>query len=194
MASVGGIAATGAILSQLPAAFPIPILVVQHRSSEKPSRLAEILQRSTELSVKRATEGESLEPGVVYIAPPDRHLVVTEHHELAFVDGERIKHMRSAGDPLFVSAAEVFGPGVVAVVLTGMDSNGSQGVVAVKRAGGTVLAQDRATSEWFQMPEAAIATGCVDKVLPIREIGTELLRLAIIGHDKIKRARDPVQR
>ena len=184
VASVGGVAAAGAILSQLPAAFPIPILLVQHRSSEKPNYLADVLQRSTELQVKRAVEGEKLVPGFVYVAPPTRHLIVTKQHTLGFTNGQtRIKHVLSAGDPLFTSAAAAFGTGVVAVVLTGMDSNGSRGVVQVKRSGGVVLAQDRATSEWFQMPEAAIATGCVDKVLPIREIGTELMRLAITGHD-----------
>lgn len=184
VASVGGVAATGAILSQLPAAFPIPILLVQHRSSEQPNYLAQVLQRSTELKVKRAAEGDELVPGVVYVAPPTRHLVVTKKHTLGFLNGEtRIKRVLSAGDPLFTTAAEVFGNGVVAVVLTGMDSNGSKGVVQVKQSGGVVLAQDRATSEWFQMPEAAIATGCVDKVLPIREIGTELMRLAITGHN-----------
>lgn len=186
VASVGGVAAAGAILSQLPAAFPIPILLVQHRSSEKPSYLAEVLQRSTELHVKRAVEGEEFLPGVVYIAPPNRHLTVTKRHTLAFTDGKtRVRHVLSAGDPLFTSAADAFGTGVIAVVLTGMDANGSRGVVQVKRCGGVVLAQDRATSEWFQMPEAAIATGCVDKVLPIREIGTELMRLAITGHNKV---------
>ena len=184
VASVGGVAAAGAILSQLPAGFPIPILLVQHRSSEKPNYLAEVLQRSTELTVKRAVEGQKLEPGFVYVAPPTRHLIITKQHTLGFLNGEtRIKRVLSAGDPLFTTAADVFGTGVVAVVLTGMDSNGSMGVVQVKRSGGVVLAQDKATSEWFQMPQAAIATGCVDKVLPIREIGTELMRLAITGHD-----------
>jgi two-component system chemotaxis response regulator CheB len=95
--------------------------------------------------------------------------------------GKRIKYLLSAGDPLFVSAARVYGSGVIAVVLTGMSANGATGVTSVKRLGGLVIAQNKATSESFTMPEAAIATGCVDAVLPLEEIGPQILALTRLG-------------
>lgn len=178
VASVGGISALSTLLSSLPAEFPIPLLIVQHRSTAAPSVLAAILKRTTALHVKIAEADEVPVAGWVYLAPPDRHLVVTPAHSLALADGRRVRHLLSAGDPLFASAARAYGSGVIAVVLTGTDGDGARGAVDVKRAGGTVLAQDEATSQSFAMPQAAIATGCVDMVLPISKIGPALVRLA----------------
>jgi two-component system chemotaxis response regulator CheB len=89
----------------------------------------------------------------------------------------KIHHLNSSANPLFESAAKILGPGVVAVVLTGGDSDGTDGVQEVKAAGGTVIVQDEASSQCFSMPESAIRTGAVDYILPIEKIGPALVRL-----------------
>jgi two-component system, chemotaxis family, protein-glutamate methylesterase/glutaminase len=178
VASIGGIPALSTLLASLPQDFSIPVFIVQHRSTGRPSLLVSILKRSTALNVREAQEGETPVAGSVYVAPPDHHLLITKSHRLALTDGLRIRHLLSAGDPLFTSAAETYGSGVIAVVLTGTDADGAKGAADVKRAGGTVLVQDKATSEAFAMPAAAIATGCVDLILPITQIGPTLVRLA----------------
>lgn len=181
VASIGGIQAVATVLSTLPADFPIPVVVVQHRSTGKPSLLTQVLRRSTTLKIKTAEYGDKPQPGTVYIAPPDRHVVITPERTIELRGGKRIKHLLSAGDPLFTTAAQAYGSGVIAVVLTGLDSNGAAGVVEVKKAGGIVIAQDQATSEAFAMPQAAIATGSVDAILPIQDIGPQLVGLAKLG-------------
>jgi two-component system chemotaxis response regulator CheB len=178
VASAGGIAAIGQVLRALPHDFPLPVVVVQHRSPLVRSTLDTTLARHTPLKVKFAEPGEEPRPGIVYIAPADHHLVIAGDRTLRFTDGTRVRHVLSSANPLFASAARVFGPGVIAVVLTGYDSDGTDGVQAVKRYGGTVIAQDRATSEAFEMPHAAIGTGDVDLVLPLHDIAPALVRLA----------------
>jgi two-component system chemotaxis response regulator CheB len=176
-ASLGGVSAIRAVLADLPASFPVPIVVVQHRTSRQPNALARVLGYHSKLRVADVIPDELLEPGTVYVAPPDRHVLVTSAHRFAFMEGQRIKHVLSSANPLFESAAANYGDSVVAVVLTGTDSDASEGARAVKDAGGCVIAQDASTSESFQMPSAAIATGAVDAVLPLNEIGPALTRL-----------------
>lgn len=179
-ASVGGVSALQKILGGLPADFPLPILVVQHRSARMPNLLARVLGRRSALSVKTAEYGEALAPGTVYLAPPQEHLIVRRDGSLSMVDGHKIRHLRSSANPLFASAAQVFGPGVIAVVLTGGDRDATDGVQTVKQRGGIVIAQDEPSSVLFSMPHSAIETGCVDAILPLHEIATELQRLARI--------------
>ena len=180
-ASVGGIQALREILSHLPADYPIPIAIVQHRTSQSPDRLPHVLSRWTRLPVARALEGEHINPGRVYLAPPSTHLIIQPDRSFGFVDGRKIHHVRSSADPLMMSAAAHLGPRVLAIVLTGGDADAREGVKAVKAAGGTVIAQDEASSQCFGMPGAAIRTGVVDYILPLPEIGPMLLRLACQG-------------
>jgi two-component system chemotaxis response regulator CheB len=154
---------------------------VQHRSPVGPSLLPRILARRTPLAVKLASEGEELRPGTVYLAPADQHLVIEARRRLAFTDGRRIRFVRSSANPLLESAAEVLGGRVIAVVLTGGGADATDGVQAVKAAGGVVIAQDRATSQVFGMPRSAIETGAVDYVLPLDEIAPTLRRLVGAG-------------
>lgn len=177
VASAGGLKAMEAILESLPADFPVPIALVQHRATTMPDTLARVLSRHTELAVKLADDGESLQPGTVYVARPDLHLVVDDRRTLHHVDGHKVRHVLSSGNMLFESAAAALGPRAIAVVLSGYNSDGTDGVQAVKRAGGIVLAQDEASAQVFLMPRSAVATGCVDKVLPADAIGAELVRL-----------------
>jgi len=180
-ASAGGIAALKNVLGALPADFPVPVAVVQHRPVEQPNLLAQVLRHFTPLKVKTAEQGERLKPGTVYLAPPDLHLLIRKYGFCKLVDGTKIRHLRSSANPLFTSAAEVFGKRVIAVVLTGGDRDATDGVQSVKNQGGTVITQDEETSAAFGMPRSAIETGCVDEVLPLGEIGPTLLRLVTTG-------------
>lgn len=176
-ASAGGIKAVSTILSNLPANFATPIAMVQHLNQNHPSCLAYILNQRTPLLVKQAADLDILTPGVVYVAPPNWHLVVNADATLSLSDAEKVRHVRPAADILFESAANSFQERLIAVVLTGMDGDGTDGVIAVKRAGGKVIAQDEATSQFFSMPFNAINTGCVDFILPLEEIAFNLLKL-----------------
>jgi two-component system, chemotaxis family, protein-glutamate methylesterase/glutaminase len=175
--SAGGFSPLQEILGNLPASLQAAVVVVSHRSSQPPYLLARILSRSTALRVKDVEEGEPMQCGTVYLAPPDRHLAVAPDQTFSLSDGRRISYVRSSANPLFESAGRFLGPNAIAVVLSGTGADGTDGVQAVKSAGGTVIVQDRASARYFAMPSAAIATGAVDLVLPAREIAPTLLRL-----------------
>lgn len=170
-------AALSQVLSGLPADFPSPILVVQHLDRHHKSWMAEILTRRVRLDVRQAQGGEVARPGTVYIAPPDRHLLVNPQGVLSLSDAALVRYVRPSADLLFSSLAASFGAQVIAVVLSGTGQDGADGVRDVKQEGGTVIAQDEASSEFFGMPGAAIHTGAVDRVLPLREIAGYLVEL-----------------
>jgi two-component system, chemotaxis family, protein-glutamate methylesterase/glutaminase len=121
--------------------------------------------------------GDRIVPGVVYVARPDLHLLVTPDCRFEYRDGHRIKFVRSSANPLFESAARVFDGRPVAVVLTGGGSDATDGVQSVRAASGTVIVQDQATSEHWSMPESAIRSGAVDLVLPLDAIAPALAAL-----------------
>jgi two-component system, chemotaxis family, protein-glutamate methylesterase/glutaminase len=178
-ASVGGLNALSVILSGLPADFPAAIAIVMHLAPDRETMLAELLSRRTALAVKQAQTGDHLCPASVFIAPPNHHLSVGEggRLELSSASAEKVHHARPSAEPLFASAAEMFGPRAIAVVLTGGDGDGSFGVQIIKEHGGQVIAQDRPTSENFSMPETSIRTGEVDFILPLNEIAPKLIEL-----------------
>lgn len=180
-ASAGGLNAVSHLLAGLPEDFPAAVVLVQHLDPRRPSLMAEILGRRTRLQVRQAREGERIEPGTALVAPPDRHLLVQRDGTLALTRSEQVHFLRPSADLLFESVAAGFGDRAIAVVLTGTGSDGATGVRAVKRTGGTVIAQDNATSEHHGMPEAAIATGCVDLILPLDEIAPALVSLVRLG-------------
>jgi two-component system chemotaxis response regulator CheB len=165
------------LLAALPADFPGAIAVVQHLDPRHRSLMADILSRRTHLKVKQAEDGEALKPGTVYIAPPDRHLLVNPDGTITLTHSELVHFVRPSADLLFESVAGSFKDRAIAVVLTGTGSDGTMGVKAIKKMGGTVIAQDEATSEFFGMPGAAIQTGQVDFVLPLEEISPALVTL-----------------
>lgn len=176
-ASAGGIPALRDFLSKLPQTFPAPIAVVLHRTQSEPVRLANVLGRKSALPVKTAEEGEKLRSGIVFLAPPRQHLVVRADRTFHLMDGHRIKYVHSSANPLFESAAYSLSGRVVAVVLTGSGTDGTNGVQTVKGMGGVVLVQDPATTAYATMPLSAIGTGAVDHVLPLDKIPVELMRL-----------------
>jgi two-component system chemotaxis response regulator CheB len=176
-ASTGGLKAISTILSALPADFPAAILVVQHLSPTYPSQLAEILSKWTALQVKPATAGDGLRPGTVYVAVPAQHLLIQPNGMLLLSDAPKMNFVRPAADKLFMSMAATYRSRAIAVVLTGSGTDGSLGVLSVKKYGGMTIAQDQSTSEIFNMPRAAIATGKIDLVLPLEAIAATLTHL-----------------
>jgi two-component system chemotaxis response regulator CheB len=176
--SAGGIPALQCILSQLPANFRLPILLVQHLSAKYPSRLTEVLSYHTALNVKWAEHGEVMRPGTVYVAPQDQHLLVSLGQRLALSDADRVGWWRPAVDPLFQSAAEIYGERTIAIVLSGALWDGAKGIAAVAQAGGITMVQDDATADHFDMPAAAIDLGRADVIMPPIKIALALQLLA----------------
>lgn len=176
-ASAGGLAAISEVIHALPRDLPAAVAIVLHRRVKGVDVLTSILRRKTALEVQLANEGEVLKPGVVYLAPADRHLVLRPDRTFELMDGRRIKHLLSSANPLFESAAHALGGRLIAVVLTGGASDATDGVQTVRQRGGVVIAQDKTTSEHFGMPGSAIASGAVDYVLPLKAIGPALQSL-----------------
>lgn len=168
--STGGPTALATLWPKLPASFPVPILIVQHMPPTFTTLLAERLSRAGAIPVAEAVDGEEIVAGRAYLAPGDFHMVVERSPS-----GGRIRvnqappehSCRPAVDPLFRSAAQVYGRGALAVVLTGMGADGCDGSRAVRDAGGQVLAQDEATSVVWGMPGAVVTAGLADQVVPL---------------------------
>jgi two-component system chemotaxis response regulator CheB len=167
-ASAGGVEAISRVVADLPRDLKASVLIVLHISRGK-SLLPEILTRAGRLPASHPADGEPLEYGRIYVAPPDRHLVV-EPGLVRVVHTASENGLRPAVDPLFRSAARTYGPRVVAVVLTGTLDDGTAGIAAVKEAGGVTIAQDPAEASSPGMPTSAIATGLIDHVLSIRDV------------------------
>ena len=135
-ASAGGVAALQAVLGALPARLPAPVLAVLHLPRDRSSRIAEVLAPYCALPVREAEDKQPLQPGTVTFAPPDYHLLVEDPGTVALSVDAPVLFSRPAIDPLFESAAAVFGAQVLALLLTGASSDGSEGVAAVRAAGG----------------------------------------------------------
>jgi two-component system chemotaxis response regulator CheB len=180
-ASAGGLNALTKVLAPLPADFSAAIVLVQHLDPRHRSLMADILGRRTSLRVVQAVESGRLEPGTVAIAPPNRHLLVNPDGILSLTQTELVHFVRPSADLLFESVATAYRDRAIAVVLTGTGSDGAMGVRAVKKMGGTVIAQDEETSEYYGMPGAACETGCVDFLLPLDEIAPALMTLLRSG-------------
>jgi two-component system, chemotaxis family, protein-glutamate methylesterase/glutaminase len=178
-ASVGGLNALSVILGGLPADFPAAIAIVMHISPDHKSLLAEILKCRTPLMVAEAHTGDVLCHSRVFVAPPNHHLSVARSGRLKLSSptAAKIHFARPSAEPLFATVAAVYKKHAIAVVLTGGDGDGSIGVQIIKDKGGTVIAQDRPTSQDFSMPETSINTGDVDFILPLDQIAPKLIEL-----------------
>jgi two-component system, chemotaxis family, protein-glutamate methylesterase/glutaminase len=174
-ASLGGPEAVRKIVGGLPPWFPAAVLVVQHRTPAAQHITINLLRRCTDLRVELAQTGDQPTQGIVHVLPADRQLIVGPDGQFANCSG--VEQPGHSADPVFTSVAKRFGSRALGVVLSGANDDGATGVVALKRAGGRVLAQNRATARCFTMPAAAIATGCVDLVLPIERIAHALVSL-----------------
>ena len=174
--SAGGLKALSLVLRSLGKDFPSSIVVVQHLDPEHKSWMASLLARTTSLTVKQAEHGEVLLPGTVYVGPPDEHLLVGPG-KIQLAHTRLVHFSRPSIDLLFESVAGTYGSRSIAVVLTGSGKDGSEGLRAIKEAGGLTIAQLPEMAEFPFMPRAAIATGCVDFILPLESIGEKLTEL-----------------
>lgn len=174
-ASLGGMQAIEAVLEGLSDDFSLPIAVAQHRHRTSTRLLPRSLQRFTDRSVCDAEHETPIEPRCIYFAPADYHLLVVKGRFLLSVD-EPVHYARPSIDLLFESAADAYGAGVIAVILTGANADGATGAALVKKRGGLVIVQDPATAEAPAMPTAALPTA--NFVLPLNEIGAALSRAA----------------
>src|SRR3954453_791341 len=176
-ASAGGIAALTELLANLTGIFPAAIAIVQHRAPRAPNVLAHVLNRRSAIPVTDARDGELFRPARAYLAPADHHLLVNADGTFSLTQSAKLHGTRPAAEMLFESAARSLKERIIAVVLTGANGDGENGVRTVKQMGGTVIAQDEATSEFFDMPRTAIGTGMVDFILPLHQIAPKLLSL-----------------
>lgn len=170
VSSLGGLDALSQVLAPLPAELPATLLVVQHLNPDQPSHLAHVLDRRTALSVRPAVNGDELVMGTVLVAPPARHLLVTSEARIGLIESGALPPWRPSADLLLATLAVTCGPRALAVVLTGKGHDAQAGIRAVCHCGGTVLAQDPASSAHFDMPAAAISTDLVDRVLALPDI------------------------
>jgi two-component system, chemotaxis family, protein-glutamate methylesterase/glutaminase len=176
-ASAGGVAAVSELVKGLPADLDAAIFVVVHVPGHSKSMLAKILSRKGELPAISPVDGERIEHGRIYVAPPDRHMLIKQGY-VRLVHGPRENGSRPAIDPLFRTAARVYGKRVVGVVLSGTLDDGTAGLIAVKKRGGIVIVQDPEEATYSGMPNSAIEHNTVDYVLPVSEIASTLVMLA----------------
>lgn len=176
-ASAGGVDALIQLVSTLPADFPAPVCVVLHVPADAPSLLADILGRKGPLPAHSARHGDLCMPGNIYVAPPDRHLVIGRDGALHVTRGPRENRHRPAVDPLFRSAALAYGRRAIGVVLSGTLDDGTAGMVVIKQAGGIAIVQDPRTALYPGMPQSVMEHVVVDYAVPIGDVGTLLTRL-----------------
>src|SRR5215203_6547879 len=175
-ASAGGIETLRELVAGLPRDFPAAICVVLHSSPQSPGVLGAILTRAGSLPAHNARDRERLEPGHIYVAPPDYHLVI-EPGRVRITKGPRENRFRPAIDPLFRSAAQVYGPAAVGVVLTGNLDDGTAGLWVIKQLGGVAIVQDPADAAYPSMPQSAINHVKVDHVVPLQAVAPLLARV-----------------
>ena len=172
-ASAGGVEALTQLVGQLPADLSAAIFVTVHFPSYGVSFLPDILNRITALPVVHPQTGEPIQPGHIYIAPPDYHLLV-HADTIELSRGPKENGHRPAIDIMFRSAAKAYGPKAIGVVLTGMLDDGTSGLNAIKAEGGVALVQEPAEATFRSMPESAIANVAVDRVLPLADLAKEI--------------------
>ncbi len=180
-ASTGGPRAIQHILKELPHDLPVPILTVQHINPGFAAGMAEWLGKSTGFPVYLATNGERCRPGNVYLAPDDRHLGISSNGVIELSNAEPEKGLRPSVSYLFRSAARSFGRQVIGIILTGMGTDGADGLLMMAEKGAPTIVQDEESSVVFGMPQAAIKIGAASFVLGIDDIPRKILRLLQIN-------------
>jgi two-component system chemotaxis response regulator CheB len=186
--STGGPNALAELVPAIPADFPVPIVIVQHMPPIFTRLLAERLNAKSKIAVAEGTGDDPLEPGKAWIAPGDYHMVLEKTRS-----GSRLRlqqeppenSCRPAVDVLFRSAVEIYGAGVLGVILTGMGQDGFRGCEAINDAGGQILVQDQATSVVWGMPGFVAEAGLADKILPIDKLAEEIVRRISLGRERL---------
>jgi len=175
--STGGLKAIKAILSVLPSEFALSIIIVMHRHKETDGYLERSLDDGCKMHVKQADEKEEIKAGIVYVAPPNYHLLIEDDCTFSISVEGPINYARPSVDVVFESAAEIYREGLIGIILTGANKDGSLGLKKIKESGGLAIVQTPETSEAAEMPKAAIAAADPDYVLPLDEIGLLLRKL-----------------
>jgi two-component system chemotaxis response regulator CheB len=178
-ASAGGLSALSFILGELPLNYPVPIIIVQHRSKDQRELLEEVLQSKCTIKIKQADEKEKIGPGIVYIAPPDYHLLIEGDFTFSLSSDEPVHFSRPSIDVLFESAANVYKRGLTGIILTGANKDGATGIATINSMGGITIAQDPAEAQYSLMPAAAIETQKIKYIWPLAQIKSYLLKLTV---------------
>ncbi|MBV8896011.1 MAG: chemotaxis protein CheB [Acidobacteriaceae bacterium] len=173
-ASAGALDVLSHLLPELPADYRLPLLIVVHLPPDRTSLFAELLRARCAIRVREAEDKEPIQAAVAYFAPPDYHLLVEQDRRVSLSDDEPVLFSRPSIDVLFESAADVYGRGLIGVVLTGANSDGANGLKAVVDAGGAAVVQSPESAYATTMPEAAIAKCPGARVLPVNEIAAYL--------------------
>ena len=176
-ASAGGVEALLSILSALRSGFRLPIIVVLHLPEQRNSQLVEVMARRVPMPVVEAGDKMPIANGTLYLATPGYHLSVEHDRSLSLSLEERLHYSRPAIDYLFESAADAYGTGLLAILLTGANQDGARGLAEVKRLGGITVVQDPQEAQVATMPDAALALHHPDHILPLRGIGRLLALL-----------------
>jgi two-component system, chemotaxis family, protein-glutamate methylesterase/glutaminase len=174
-ASAGGVEALGLILPTLPATFRPSLLIVIHLPRQRPSLLVEIYRNRCALPIREADDKEPIEPGTVYFAPPDYHMLVERNRQIALSTDEPVHYSRPSVDVLFESAADVYRNRLLGVILTGANEDGAAGLHAIHRAGGVTVVQQPDSAKVPLMVVSALQRNPADFVLSLPEIA-ELLK------------------
>ncbi len=174
-ASAGGMEAIKTILSKLPQNFSLPILIVQHIKASKSTNTVDYFKKYCKIQIKEAEGYMPILPGNAYFAPANYHLLVEKDHTLSLSVEEKINHSRPSIDVLFETAADVYGEGLIGVLLTGASSDGSEGILQIKKRGGLCIVQDPVTAYMDTMPKAALSIIKPDYILSIEKIANALI-------------------
>lgn len=176
--SAGGLSALRDLIGQLRTDFPVPVLVVRHVSADATGNVVlDELNKLDGLKCEHAINGKPFKPGYLYLAPSDHHLMIGKDMKMLVTKGALENRYRPAIDPLFRSAAVEFRTGVIGIVLTGYLDDGTAGMKAIKRCGGTCIVQDPTEAQYPDMPKNALNNVDVDYCLPISEMGTLLYKI-----------------
>lgn len=177
-ASAGALDALSAVLPALPDGYPIPILVVVHLPPDGKNLIPELLRAKCRIDVREAEDKEPIRGGTVYLAPPDYHLLVESDRRLSLSSEEPVLYSRPSIDVLFESAADVYGPALVGIILTGANHDGASGLRAVHSNGGKTVVQRPEFATVPVMPQAALEACPMAKALSLDEIATYLKEAA----------------
>lgn len=165
--STGSIEVLLSLLSQLPAPLSFALIIVVHRKNTADSTLANLLALRTTNPLSEVDDKDLIKPGSIYLAPADYHLLIEQSKVAALDDSEKINYSRPSIDVTFESAADVYGPALVGILLSGANADGSAGMAAIKKAGGTLVVQQPETALVGFMPQQAILTTEVDYILDV---------------------------
>lgn len=184
--SAGGLTALSTLFSGLPENYPLPIMIVQHRSKDERDLLENVLQQKHSIKIKQADEKEGIKGGFIYIAPANYHLLVESNKTFSLSADEKVRYSRPSIDVLFESAAEVYKETLVGIILTGSNDDGANGMKCISSHNGLTISQNPAEAQFPVMPAASIRTGAVKRILLLKEIQQFLLQLSKNGrHEEL---------